>query len=138
LSSPALVSEQYFLFRSFLLHLLSSQVYTTTVFRTFRVDETKLLKAFCHITQLNQITMTVEVIEKFIKDQNRKGTTVNIHFKERSTVSGIFIHSKDYNELKSKNLWRVVSKSNVDKWKEEEDINLTRIFNGVSFTRLTD
>jgi len=82
--------------------------------------------------------MTIEVIEKFIKDQNRKGTTVNIHFKERSTVSGMFIHGKDYTELKSKNLWRVVSKANADKWKEQEDINLTRIFNGVSFTRLTD
>ncbi|HLK27734.1 MAG TPA: hypothetical protein VKT28_04085 [Puia sp.] len=82
--------------------------------------------------------MTIEVIEKFIKDQNRKSTTVNIHFKERSTVSGIFIYGKDYNELKSKNLWRIVSKSNMDKWKEEQDINLTRIFNGVSFTRLTE
>jgi len=82
--------------------------------------------------------MTIEVIEKFIKDQSRKGTTVNIHFKERSTVSGMFIYGKDYTELKSKNLWRVVSKANADKWKEQEDINLTRIFNGVSFTRLTD
>ena len=46
--------------------------------------------------------MTIEVIEKFIKDQSRKGTTVNIHFKERSTVSGMFIYGKDYSELKSK------------------------------------
>jgi hypothetical protein len=82
--------------------------------------------------------MTIEVIEKFIKDQSRKGITVNIHFKERSTVSGVFIQGKDYDELRSKNLWRIVSKLNVDKWKENQDINLTRIFNGISFTRLTD
>jgi hypothetical protein len=78
------------------------------------------------------------VIEKFIKDQSRKGIPVNIHFKERSTVSGVFIYGKDYDELRSKNLWRIVSKLNVDKWKENQDINLTRIFNGISFTRLTD
>lgn len=82
--------------------------------------------------------MTIEVIEKFIKEQTRKGIAVNIHFKERSTVSGIFIHGKDYDELRSKNLWRIVSKMNADKWKENPDINLTRIFNGISFTRLTD
>ena len=82
--------------------------------------------------------MTIEVIEKFIKDQSRKGIPVNIHFKERSTVSGVFIYGKDNDELRSKNLWRIVSKLNVDKWKENQDINLTRIFNGISFTRLTD
>lgn len=82
--------------------------------------------------------MTVELIEKFILNQSRKGVTVNIHFKERSTVSGMFIYSKDYGELRSKNLWRVVSKTNAQKYKETEDINLTRIFNGLSFTRLTD
>jgi hypothetical protein len=82
--------------------------------------------------------MKVEVIEKFIKNQNRKGISVNINFKERSTVNGMFIHGKDYDELRSKNLWRIVSKTNADKWKEKEDINLTRIFNGVSFTSLSD
>jgi hypothetical protein len=82
--------------------------------------------------------MTIELIEKFIRDQSRKGTPVNIHFKERTTVCGIFIYGQDYNELRSKNLWRVVSKTNVPKWKENEDINLTRIFNGLSFTKLTD
>ena len=82
--------------------------------------------------------MTIEVIEKFIKDQRRKGITVIIHFKERSTVSGIFIYGKDYDELRSKNRWRIVTKTNADKWKTQEDINLTRIFNGLSFTRLTD
>jgi hypothetical protein len=82
--------------------------------------------------------MTIEVIEKFIKNQSRNGVPVNIHFKERSTMQGIFIYGKDYDELKSKNFWRVVSKSNADQWKKQEDINLTRIFNGVTFTKLSD
>jgi len=82
--------------------------------------------------------MTSELIEKFILDQSRKGLAVNIHFKDRPTVCGIFIYAKDYSELKSKNLWRIVSESNITKWKKDGDINSTRIFNGVSFTRLLD
>ncbi|HVM90170.1 MAG TPA: hypothetical protein VMT76_18420 [Puia sp.] len=82
--------------------------------------------------------MTIEGIEKFINNQGRKDTVVNIHFKERSTVQGVFIYANDYHELKSKNLWRVVSKANEEKWRIEKDINLTRIFNGLSFTRLSD
>ena len=82
--------------------------------------------------------MNVELIEKFIKDPGRKGTIVNIHFRDRNTVNGVFIYGKDYDELKSKNLWRIVSQVNESKWREDHDINLTRIFNGVSFTRLSD
>jgi hypothetical protein len=82
--------------------------------------------------------MTIQLIEKFVRDQSRRGVAVNIHFKERSSVCGIFIYGRDYNDLKSKNLWRVVSKLNAPMWKENDDINLTRIFNGLSFTRLTD
>jgi len=44
----------------------------------------------------------------------------------------------DYNELKSKNFWRIVSNQHVSKWEETKDINLTRLFNGASFTRLSD
>lgn len=82
--------------------------------------------------------MTIEVIEKFIQDQSRKGIAVNIHFKDRNTVNGVFIYNRDYNELKSKNLWRVVHKSSIEKWRENQDISLTRIFNGITFTHLSD
>lgn len=82
--------------------------------------------------------MTIELIEKFIQDQSRKGIPVNIHFKDRNPVNGMFINGRDYNELKSKNLWRVVHQASVEKWNENQDINLTRIFNGITFTRLSD
>jgi hypothetical protein len=82
--------------------------------------------------------MTSEQIEKFIEPQKRKGLSLNIHFKDRQTVSGIFIQGNDYSELKSKNLWRVVSSINLSQWKQKQDMNLSRIFNGVSFTRLTE
>lgn len=82
--------------------------------------------------------MTIEVIEEFIMDQSRRGVAVTIHFKDRNAVSCIFIQGRDYNELRSKNLWRIVHKSSAEKWKESQDINLTRIFNGLTFTRLFD
>jgi hypothetical protein len=82
--------------------------------------------------------MTTEMIEKFIENKTRKDTTVKIHFKERSTVTGLFVHGVDYAELKSKNFWRIVSGSYVEEWKKTKDPNLVRIYNGVSFTRLSD
>ena len=82
--------------------------------------------------------MISELIEKFIQDESRKGIPVNIHFKERNIVNGIFVFEKDYSELKSKNFWRVVHKSKIDQWKESHDIDLSRIFNGTTFTRLSD
>lgn len=82
--------------------------------------------------------MTTEMIEKFIENKNRKDNAVNIHFKERSTVTGIFIQSADYSELKSKNFWRIVNHVHIEEWRKTKNMDLARIFNGLSFTRLTD
>lgn len=82
--------------------------------------------------------MTTEMIEKFIENKARKDIRVNIHFKERSTVTGLFVQGTDYKELKSKNFWRIVSSNYVDEWKQTKDPNLARIYSGVSFTRLSD
>ncbi|MBI1341304.1 MAG: short-chain dehydrogenase [Terrimonas sp.] len=82
--------------------------------------------------------MTTEMIQKFVENKSRKGAPVNIHFKERNTVTGLFVHGTDYDELKSKNFWRIVNHQHLTEWKETKDINLTRVFNGISFTRLSD
>jgi hypothetical protein len=82
--------------------------------------------------------MTPEMIEKFVENKIRKGIPVNIHFKDRNTITGLFIQTLDYEELKSKNFWRVVSSNHAQEWKEKADVNLARIYNGVSFTRLSD
>ncbi|HEY6435509.1 MAG TPA: hypothetical protein VIY47_02890 [Ignavibacteriaceae bacterium] len=78
------------------------------------------------------------MIEKFVENKTRKDSTVKIHFKERSTVTGLFVHGVDYAELKSKNFWRIVSGNSVEEWKKTKDPTLVRIYNGVSFTRLSD
>ena len=82
--------------------------------------------------------MTSEMIEKFVENKGRKDNPINIHFKERSTVMGLFIRTSDYGELKSKNFWRIVSHGNIEEWKKTKNMNLARIFNGMSFTRLSE
>jgi len=82
--------------------------------------------------------MTNDSIEKFIDSKALKSTKVNIHFKQRATVKGVFIRTNDFNELKSKNFWRIVSDSKVEEWERTKDTNLARIYNGAEFTRLSE
>lgn len=82
--------------------------------------------------------MTVELIEKFVANKIKKGESVNIHFKDRQTVTGLFIHAVDYDELKSKNFWRIINHQHLAQWEETKDMNLARLFNGASFTRLSE
>ena len=78
------------------------------------------------------------MIEKFVGNKNRKNSAVNIHFKERSSVKGLFVQTSDYDELRYKNLWRIVSSAKIEEWNKTKNIDLSRIFNGLSFTRLSD
>lgn len=82
--------------------------------------------------------MDIERIEHYITHSTREKAIVNIHFKGRSSVTGLFIRAYDYDELKSKNFWRIVQASQMQKWLETNDINIARIFNGASFTSLSD
>ena len=82
--------------------------------------------------------MTNDAIIKQLETNNNSGKLLNIHFKQRSTITGLFIRTNDYDSLRSKNLWRIVAKSNVEEWRRTKDISLCRIFNGTDFTRLTE
>ena len=81
--------------------------------------------------------MTNDQIEKFLNPVTLAKDVVRINFKTRNTISGIFINAADYEDLKSKNFWRIVTETNIDRWKKSKDINLARIFNGTEFTKLT-
>ncbi len=76
-------------------------------------------------------------IEKFLELKNRKSEIVNIHFKDRGTVTGIFVALADYKELKQKNFWRIINVKNMTAWDETNNMELSRLYNGASFTRLT-
>lgn len=82
--------------------------------------------------------MTVDMIEKFVEADGRDETAINIHFKQRSTVTGLFVKTPDYKDLKSKNFWRIVSKADFEQWKKTRNMNLVKIFNGTEFTKLAE
>lgn len=81
--------------------------------------------------------MTNEQIEKFLQQKYFGKTPVQISFKTRSSIQGIFIETADFAELRSKNLWRIVSESKIKEYQQSQDNNLARIFNGVEITRLS-
>jgi len=82
--------------------------------------------------------MTNEAILKQIETKGNGDKLLNIHFKQRNTITGLFIRENDYDSLRSKNLWRIVAKVYVDEWRRTKDIGLCRIFNGTDFTRLSE
>jgi len=81
--------------------------------------------------------MTSEQIEKYLQTEQDAKRTFRIHFKTRNTMSGVFITTGDYEDLKSKNFWRIVTGTNIDTWKKSKDLNLARIFNGSEITKLS-
>lgn len=81
--------------------------------------------------------MTNEQIVKFIEPSHLAKHIIKIDFKTRNSINGLFIHSNDYGELKTKNFWRIVSGNNIAAWEKTHDMSLARIFNGAEFTRLS-
>ncbi|MEO8403128.1 MAG: short-chain dehydrogenase [Chitinophagaceae bacterium] len=80
--------------------------------------------------------MTNDQIEKFMLAKYLDKSAVQINFKARPAIKGLFIKTADYAELRSKNLWRIVNQASIEEYKKSGDINLARIFNGVEMTRL--
>ena len=80
--------------------------------------------------------MTIENVNEFIGKKKPGTSLVKINFKVRSSVKGMFIQSKDFEELGKKNLWRIVTETHADNFKKTNDMNLCRIFNGAEFKKL--
>lgn len=81
--------------------------------------------------------MQNDMISKFLEPSHLAKTAVKIEFKKRNTMVGIFVDSTDYEDLKSKNFWRIVSEMNIPEWKQSNDNKLAKIFNGSEFTKIT-
>ncbi len=82
--------------------------------------------------------MIPESIHKILETDKPSGSVVKIEFKKRNAFNGLFVKVADYDDLKSKNFWRIVTNTNVSQWKKTKDLNLSRIFNGTEFTKLAD
>lgn len=81
--------------------------------------------------------MNIEEIEKFLdKNRPRDNEFVQIKFKQRESIYGLFVKDSDYAYLKAKNFWRIIPQSKLDAYKTSKDVNLARIFNGAEFSKL--
>lgn len=82
--------------------------------------------------------MNVEDIQKFLdKKTTVKNEYVKINFKKRDAIYGLFVKDcKDYSELKTKNFWRIVPRSQFDAYRVSKNVGLAKIFSGSEFSRL--
>lgn len=81
--------------------------------------------------------MNTEDIEKFLSNKvDANSKYVKISFRKRNDVYGLFVRDTDYDHLKSKNFWRIVTKLHLDEFNNTGNLSLARIFNGSEFSRL--
>ena len=79
--------------------------------------------------------MTNEQIQQFLTSKTST-KVVDINFKKRNSIRGIFVNTNDFDDLKSKNLWRIITEARIEDWKRTKDMGLSRIYSGADFTRL--
>lgn len=80
--------------------------------------------------------MTIEQIDSFLQKNEFDRNPVKVSFRTRNAFTGIFVKTADYDDLKSKNFWRIVNEANVKKYMHSKDASLARIFNGTEITKL--
>jgi hypothetical protein len=81
--------------------------------------------------------MNVEAIELYISSKKSVEKETTIQFRKRDAIKGIFVKGKDYDELKVKNFWRIVTATNIENFNKSNDISLARIFNGLDIVKLS-
>jgi hypothetical protein len=82
--------------------------------------------------------MNSEDIQKFLeKKAIEQNSYVKIDFRTRDSIYGLFLKEGDYNDLKSKNFWRIVTRTHFDAYSKSKNADLAKIFNGAEFSRLT-
>jgi hypothetical protein len=89
-------------------------------------------RTFAQSTNMNN-----DLIVKFLEPVHLSKNVVKIEFKKRNTMIGVFVESPDYQDLKAKNFWRIVTGPSIPEWEKTGDNHLSKIFNGSEFTRLT-
>ncbi len=81
--------------------------------------------------------MNIEQIERFLENEVPQGKIIRFELKKRNPVRGLVVKGKDYNDLKAKNFWRIVTQLNLAMYQKSGDINLAKIFNGTDFAKLS-
>lgn len=82
--------------------------------------------------------MTVEQIQQFLdRETVPQGKIIRFEMKKRNPVRGLIVKGKDYNELKEKNFWRIVTQTHLVEYTKTQNINLAKIFSGTDFAKLS-
>jgi hypothetical protein len=82
--------------------------------------------------------MTVEQIERFLENETiPPGKIIRFELKKRNPVRGLIVKGRDYDDLKAKNFWRIVTQVHLANYQKTQDINLAKIFNGSDFAKLS-
>ncbi len=82
--------------------------------------------------------MTVEQIERFLDNEKIPDVKIiRFELKKRNPVRGLVVKGRDYNDLKVKNFWRIVTQTHLAAYQKSQDINLARIFSGSDFAKLS-
>jgi len=81
--------------------------------------------------------MTIEQIEAFLRKHKFDQKSIKVNFKSREAFVGVFVKTADYDHLKGKNFWRIIIESNKKQYLLSKDMNLTRIFSGTAFVKLS-
>jgi hypothetical protein len=82
--------------------------------------------------------MNTEEIQKFLATKEiPKGKHLKIDFKKRDAIYGRLIQGNDYNDLKAKNLWRIVRERDFEEWSKSKNVDLAKIFSGSDFVKLS-
>ncbi len=79
--------------------------------------------------------MTNNQIEQFLSSEKQL-KVININFRNRTPIRGMFVNTNDFEDLRSKNLWRIITEARIEDWKKTKDMGLSRIYNGSDFTKL--
>ena len=79
--------------------------------------------------------MTNDQIEQFLNAKTQ-AKIIDISFKKRQAIRGVFVNTGDFEDLKSKNFWRIITEERIEDWKKTKNMGLSRIFNGSDFTKL--
>jgi hypothetical protein len=82
--------------------------------------------------------MNSEEIKKFLTTKiSTKDKFVKIEFSKREPIYGLFVTDTDFQDLSTKNFWRIVTSKNFDAYNKTKDINLAKLFNGSEFSKLS-
>ena len=82
--------------------------------------------------------MTNDLITKFCDTHKITAEQcIKISFQKRNSIFGYIVQAADFNDLRSKNFWRIVLRNNLQAWQTTRDVNFAKIYNGTEITRLS-